>query len=191
MSLIELLAASAIGVLLLISVGSVFITGQQAASKTAKELMLSQGMAQFLSYIREDARRAGYSLSGDSQQRLSGVSKVYLVDKVRGGNDRLAYIYSLNATESELVVFQEDAENKKLKLCSKKVSPVALSVVGECKQFESLFVPDQLQVTHFRVSEKRLGTPPRSSQVTVELTVQLTADPSKSLTKSVSFVQRS
>lgn len=190
MSLVELLAATSIGMLLLLSVGSLFISGQRAAAATARELLLSQSMAQTLNYIRDDARRAGYNLAKDQPLKLSGAATVIQISSDVAGNHRLAYVYALDDTKSELVVFASDLAEKKLKLCTKKIPAASTPTEADCTVFQSLLDQNLLQLTDFSVNETLFGRDSSSAFITVSMAIQLTDNPASRQSRTIAFKQR-
>ena len=75
-SLVEMLIASTIGILAIIAVGSIFISGQKLATDRSMRLLVLQNMNDAMRYMKEDMQRAGYNGNNGSSLILSGASSV-------------------------------------------------------------------------------------------------------------------
>ncbi|MGO2323480.1 hypothetical protein [Vibrio casei] len=178
-SLIELMMASAIGIIALLAVGSVFLSGQKLAAERTQRLLVIQGINEALRYIKEDAQRAGFNGSQGNSLMLSGASNV-----ISTSSSSLAYTYQKPDGEYTQVTFA--LEDSKLKICENTdLSPIT----SVCTPVQSLLDQHRLMVDSFIVTETPLGSSVSSALITLSLTASL-LDGSHSQTFTTQIKQR-
>ncbi|MGF1738101.1 prepilin-type N-terminal cleavage/methylation domain-containing protein [Photobacterium satsumensis] len=185
-SLVELLVATAISLLVLASVTSVFISGFNSASQRSLQLMLAQDTNDALRMIKDDILRAGFASGASSTFVISGATKtVYLDSPVAGKSSCIGYGYNDGSEKHYRSYYLKD---KKLNVFMTKSSVIDIS--GTCKNGHSILDYTQLKVTKFEIAEKILNAGTATSQL---LTIQLdvsTLDDEFSLSKNVKVKTR-
>ncbi|MBD1575545.1 hypothetical protein HC723_03625 [Vibrio sp. S11_S32] len=180
MSLIELLVASTIGILAIMAVGSMFISGQKLATERSLKLLVLQNMNDAMRYIKEDAQRAGFNGNNGSSLILSGASEVITVTSSAVGAT-LAYIYENNNGDITYTKFTGDTGTKKLGICTKsnisRVSPVmpTCSAIGEPGL--SLMDDSRVILSQFVIDETPLGNSVSSAYFTITMKAKLASPP--------------
>ncbi|WP_318491470.1 PilW family protein [Photobacterium leiognathi] len=184
-SLIELLISSAVGLLAIGIVGSVFLSGHNAANKRSLELMLQQDVNDALRTIKEDIVRAGYISGGGTTLRLylpGGVSKADNVVYVNATKDCLAYTYQdKNGVQNYYSVYYKN-ENK---VVYKKISS-AIDTTTACSinNANSLIYEKSIKVTGFNIISEVVSSSSETGQyITIELTAEVKNNPSISTEK--------
>lgn len=191
-SLIELMIASTIGIIALMAVGSVFLSGQKLATERTQRLLVIQGINEALRYIKEDAQRAGYSNNSGQSFILSGASSV-----IETTPTSLAYGYQVGLSGATplytQLTFYFDQDNKELDFCKQLTS--AVQVLATCSPYNmnigpfSLLDNNRLTVDSFIVTDNPLGSSVSSALITLSLTASL-LDGSHSQTLSTQIKQR-
>ena len=166
-SLIELLIASSVGLIAIGIVGSVFLSGYQAANKRSLE---------------------GYVSSGTSSLKLSGASNVVYVNPE---NNCLSYAYDspdgrrynevmYNKADRKLVYRSIDDEITALNACS----------LSEERSY-SLIYDKQITVNQFEIENKSISSASATSQlIKITLAAHLKNDDSVSTAKSIQIKAR-
>lgn len=92
LTLVELLVASAIGLTGLAIVSSLFMIGIKTASRLSTELRFIQELNDTARFIKDDARRAGYTIDENATgiTTWSGTTEVVYISP---SNDCIAYAY--------------------------------------------------------------------------------------------------
>ena len=187
-SLIELLIASSVGLIAIGVVGSVFLSGYQAANKRSLELLLQQDVNDAFRLIKEDVLRAGDVSSGASSLIISGASNVVYVNPA---NNCLSYAYDApdgrrynevmyNKTDRKLVYRSIDDEITALNACS---------LSGE--RSYSLIYEKQITVNQFEIENKSISSASATSQlIKITLAGHLKNDDSVSTAKSIQIKTR-
>ncbi|PSW18894.1 prepilin-type cleavage/methylation domain-containing protein [Photobacterium sanctipauli] len=167
-SLIELVVASAIGLVALSVVGSVYVKGQQFASSRSQQLMLVQDMNDTLRMLKHDIQRAGYQVGANSSFVISGATKTIHLSQLSGGVATcLSYGYA-DGTEQHYRSYYLSGDM--LRVFSTKSSVMDTS--GACTHGHAALDDRQLKVTHFSVEESQLSGPSVASQfLTINLAV--------------------
>ncbi|WP_105903085.1 PilW family protein [Vibrio gangliei] len=178
-SLVEMMVASAISIIAIIAVGSVFLSGQKLATERAQRLLVIQGVNEALRYIKEDAQRAGFNGTDGYSLMLSGASNV-----ISTSSSSLAYTYKKPDGKYTQVAFAFN--DAKLKICEKTAS-AAISTI--CTPDQSLLDQHRLTVDSFVVTESPLGSTVSSALITLSLTASL-LDGSHTQTLSTQIKQR-
>ncbi|OEF28581.1 PilW family protein [Vibrio rumoiensis] len=179
-SLIELMIASAIGIIALMAVGSVFLSGQKLALERSQKLLVLQSINEALRYIKEDSQRAGFNGVEGQSLMLSGASSV-----IQTTSASVAYTYKApDNTYTQTSFLYEDS---KLKVCenSNEASPITTV----CIPTLSLLDYDRINVDGFHVSGAGLGSTVSSAFITITLTASL-LDGSHQQTMSTQIKQR-
>ena len=139
-SLIELLIASSVGLIAIGVVGSVFLSGYQAANKWSLELLLQQDVNDAFRLIKEDVLRAGYVSSGVSSLIISGASNVVYVNP---DNNCLSYAY--DAPDGRR--YNEVMYNKKDKKLVYRSSDKVKTVLNACVVSDAYSLVYDKQIT--------------------------------------------
>ena len=179
LSLIELMIASAIGIIALLAVGSVFLSGQKIATERTQRLLVIQGINEALRYIKEDAQRAGFNGSQGNSLMLSGANNV-----ISASSSSLAYTYQKPDGKYTQVTFALDGSH--LEICE-NTDPSPITSI--CSPVQSLLDQHRLMVDSFVVTEKPLGSSVSSALITLSLTASL-LDGSHQQTLSTQIKQR-
>ncbi|WP_408900410.1 PilW family protein [Photobacterium piscicola] len=185
-SLIELLIASSVGLIAIGVVGSVFLSGYQAANKRSLELLLEQDVNDAFRLIKEDVLRAGYVSSGASSLKLSGASNVVYVNPE---NNCLAYAYDSpdGRRYNELMYNEQD---KKLVY---RVSSAIKTISTACNPTDaySLIYDKQIYVNQFDIENKPISSASATSQlIKITLAAHLKNDDAVSTAKSIQIKAR-
>ncbi|WP_087024279.1 PilW family protein [Thaumasiovibrio subtropicus] len=181
MSLVELTIASAISLIAIGAVGSVYISGHKAAYGRTQQLVLRQEVNDALRVVTEEMARAGYS-TREKSIKLSGASNVVGIH--RSGN-AVDFVYAKTSTAWRTMGFslkpRSAGVNAWLKICLLNETPGATS--GSASTLEdfcysqsggsdSLLNKDIIEVNSFTVSEEVISSANGTSQ---KLTVYLKA----------------
>ena len=75
-TLIEMLVASTLGVIVIGTIGSVFVTNQRLSSEKSLELLLSQNLFSATQMMKEEIWRAGYDSDSGQSVKLSGALSI-------------------------------------------------------------------------------------------------------------------
>ncbi|MGF1688813.1 prepilin-type N-terminal cleavage/methylation domain-containing protein [Photobacterium japonica] len=172
-SLIELLVASSVGLIVLATVGSVFVSGQKFASDRAKQLMLAQDMNDAIRFIKTDVQRAGYNADNTGSLVLSGA-----LSTISANAGSLSYVYEDENSKWRIVKFRQNPNNlQSLQMCVDTVSKgvPAMPIDASCSDsgvVEQLLDLSHINVTGFTVTPTVLATPSATSTL---LTITLSA----------------
>ena len=183
-SLIELLIASSVGLIAIGVVGSVFLSGYQAANKRSLELLLQQDVNDAFRLIKEDVLRAGYVSSGASSLKLSGASNVVYVNPE---NNCLSYAYDSPDGRRYNELMYKD---KKLVY---RVSSAIKTITTACNPTDaySLIYDKQISVNQFDIENKPISSASATSQlIKITLAAHLKNDDSVSTAKSIQIKTR-
>ncbi|HIF9326924.1 prepilin-type N-terminal cleavage/methylation domain-containing protein [Photobacterium damselae subsp. damselae] len=182
-SLIELLIASSVGIIAIGVVGSVFLSGYQAANKRSLELLLQQDVNDAFRLIKEDVLRAGYVLSGASSLKLSGASNVVYVNS---DNNCLAYAYhSPDGRRYNEVMYNE--QDRKLVYRSIDDEITALNACSLSRERSySLIYDKQITVNQFDIENTPISSASATSQL---LTIKLAAKIKSSAVSTTKSIQ--
>ncbi|PST95341.1 PilW family protein [Photobacterium iliopiscarium] len=198
-SLIELLIASSVGLIAIGIVGSVFLSGYQAANKRSLELLLQQDVNDAFRLIKEDVLRAGYVSSGGNTLRLllpNGVSKADNVVYVNTTEDCLAYTYQ---NEDGLQIYNSaflkeiNVDGKKINVLKYNSASAAISTdeICEISGASSLLYEKQIAVSKFKIEHKEISSASATSQlIKITLAAHLKNDDSVSTAKSIQIKTR-
>ncbi|MGF1723143.1 PilW family protein [Photobacterium nomapromontoriensis] len=170
-SLIELLIASAMGIVLLTLVGSVFLSGQTFALERSKQLMLAQDLNDAIRLIKTDAQRAGYNSNNSGSLVLSGaLSTLHVAD------NRLSYIYEDENNKWRIVEYRVSGASTTLQMCEdiKDKGSIPIPVSASCGPgtVSSLIDPTYFSLSDFTLTPTQLVT---SSATSTLLNISITA----------------
>ncbi|MGR5331531.1 PilW family protein [Photobacterium damselae] len=179
-SLIELLIASSVGLIAIGVVGTVFLSGYQAANKRSLELLLEQDVNDAFRLIKEDILRAGYVSSGASSLKLSGASNIVYVSAAKS-----CIAYGYDSVDGR--IFNEVMHDG-VKLLYKSRPLSYLSVSNACKSLgtNSLVYQKQIKVLEFDIQHKVISSATTNSQL---LTIKLAANIKSSAVSTTKSIQ--
>ena len=197
-TLVEMMAASAIGVIVIGTIGSVFITNQRLSSEKSLEVLLSQNLFSTAQMMKEEILRAGYNANAGQSVKLSGAPNTIYAQQVSADEAYLGFVYLQNSTSSAYRNIVYQFKDNKLNYClgestdllaidEKPFSNVSGDVTMTC---QSLFFERQIQIDAFSVSVEDISSSQASSQrinMTLEASL-VNADLSQKVMTSV--VQR-
>jgi len=163
-SLVEFMLASALSLLSIAAIGGVYVTGMKTSTQRSQELLVLQGLSDTLTYIKQDALRAGYR----KDNRASAALLIGSTDIIHTTSSSLAYSY-FDGHEYQNTFFKLDGRS--VKLCSKG-SAAPISITG-CGRFFHLLDEKRLVVNDFSVSNLPLGSRVSSAYVTIRLSASL------------------
>ncbi|MGR5064247.1 PilW family protein [Photobacterium sp. DNB22_13_2] len=123
-SLVEFVVAAAVSMIVITSVGAVYLSGFKAISERAKNLSLHQDVNDAMRLMKEELVRAGHSGDTGSVAMLSGSTNM-----IEGGADEIGFVY-----------LDEDAEWRGIKF-HKTISPAGTETVQMCQRRETLSTP--------------------------------------------------
>ncbi|MCD9556751.1 prepilin-type N-terminal cleavage/methylation domain-containing protein [Photobacterium carnosum] len=185
-SLIELLIASSVGLIAIGVVGSVFLSGYQAANKRSLELLLQQDVNDAFRLIKEDVLRAGYVSSGASSLKLSGASNVVYVNPA---NNCLSYAYDAPDGRRYNEVMYNKIDGKLVYRVSSAVNTIATAC--NPKGAYSLIYDKQISVNQFEIENKSISSASATSQlIKITLAAHLKNDDAVSTAKSIQIKTR-
>ncbi|WP_163924091.1 PilW family protein [Photobacterium sp. Alg240-V54] len=185
-SLIELLIASSVGLIAIGVVGSVFLSGYQAANKRSLELLLEQDVNDAFRLIKEDVLRAGYVSSGSSSLKLSGASNVVYVSSAI---NCLAYVYDAPDGRKYNEVMYNSNKSKLVYRSSDDVKTI--DTVCNLTNANSLIYEKQITVNQFDIVNTPISSASATSQlIKITLAAHLKNDDSVSTAKSIQIKTR-
>ncbi|CAH6924784.1 Type IV fimbrial biogenesis protein PilW [Vibrio chagasii] len=197
-TLVEMMVASAIGVIVIGTIGSVFITNQRLSSEKSLEVLLSQNLFSTAQMMKEEILRAGYNANAGQSVKLSGAPNTIYAQQISADEAYLGFVYLQNSTSSAYRNIVYQFKDNKLNYClgestdllaidEKPFSNVSGDVTMTC---QSLFFERQIQIDAFSVSVEDISSSQVSSQrinMTLEASL-VNADLSQKVMTSV--VQR-
>lgn len=181
-SLVEFMIASALGLISLATVGSIYVSGQRVIMERSKELMLLQNSESVVQMLKSDIQRAGFDGNDGHSIKISGsANTIYTLDDVDRG--LIAYAYYIGVSGSALLyknVAYEQRVNtpESLFVCEKKQitiwdvnDVVNLAGTGSCN---TLFDKKVIHVNRFDLTSELLeSTDAKSALVTITLGTEL------------------
>lgn len=194
LSLIELMIASVLGIITLLAVGGVFLSGQKLAAERSQRLLVIQSINEALRYIKEDIQRAGFHQSNGQSFIISGADSV-----ITSTPTSLDYGYQTGVSGGQPIYTQVgffyDSVNKQLKFCQQPESSAHL--LNPCSSLSynvstgpfSLLDSKRVRVDGFTVASEALGSTVSSALYTITLQASL-LDGSHSQTLSTKIKQR-
>ncbi|HIF9341350.1 TPA: PilW family protein [Photobacterium damselae] len=188
-SLIELLIASSVGIIAIGVVGSVFLSGYQAANKRSLELLLQQDVNDAFRLIKEDVLRAGYVSGGTNSLRLYQGNGVSLADNIIYTEDGcLGYTYQDNEGVQQYNVFYLDDNIIRYESVS---SSVTTNEICKISGASSLLYEKQIIVSDFKIENKEISTASATSQlIKITLSAYMKNEHSISTAKSIQIKTR-
>ncbi|WP_434358979.1 prepilin-type N-terminal cleavage/methylation domain-containing protein [Parasalinivibrio latis] len=170
-TLIEMMVSSAVGILVLMTVSTVYLKGQDLAFGRAHQLAITQDAFDALRMIKEEIQRAGYSPSGSSL-RLLGSSNIV---EINSDGNCVALVYqSPGSSEFQHSAFYLNPTQEKLVYRSKKEpSVLAFSTLCDGTGGEQLLDLNLYKVKDFTVSAASLvGPSAQSGFYTIQLGIE-------------------
>ncbi|EHK9126634.1 pilus assembly protein PilW [Vibrio parahaemolyticus] len=181
-SLVEFMIASALGLISLATVGSIYVSGQRVIMERSKELMLLQNSESVVQMLKSDIQRAGFDGNDGHSIKISGsANTIYTLDDVDRG--LIAYAYYIGVSGSaplyKNVAYEQRVNTpESLFVCEKKQitiwdvnDVVNLAGTGSCN---TLFDKKVIHVNRFDLTSELLeSTDAKSALVTVTLGTEL------------------
>ncbi|EHJ9960633.1 PilW family protein [Vibrio parahaemolyticus] len=181
-SLVEFMIASALGLISLATVGSIYVSGQRVIMERSKELMLLQNSASVVQMLKSDIQRAGFDGNDGHSIKISGsANTIYTLDDVDRG--LIAYAYYIGVSGSaplyKNVAYEQRVNTpESLFVCEKKQitiwdvnDVVNLAGTGSCN---TLFDKKVIHVNRFDLASELLeSTDAKSALVTITLGTEL------------------
>ncbi|CDT81224.1 Putative Tfp pilus assembly protein PilW [Vibrio coralliirubri] len=171
-TLVEMMVASAIGVIVIGTIGSVFVTNQRLSSEKSLELLLSQNLFATSQMMKEEIWRAGYDADSGQSVKLSGAANTIYTFQSSAHESYVGFAYLQNSASSAYrnIVYQfkenklnycQGESTKLLAINEKPFSNVSGEVTMTC---QSLFFERQIQVDDFSLSIGELTNSYATSQ---------------------------
>ncbi|MEK1979738.1 pilus assembly protein PilW [Vibrio parahaemolyticus] len=181
-SLVEFMIASALGLISLATVGSIYVSGQRVIMERSKELMLLQSSESVVQMLKSDIQRAGFDGNDGHSIKISGsANTIYTLDDVDRG--LIAYAYYIGVSGSaplyKNVAYEQRVNTpESLFVCEKKQitiwdvnDVVNLAGTGSCN---TLFDKKVIHVNRFDLASELLeSTDAKSALVTITLGTEL------------------
>ncbi|MFW1023657.1 PilW family protein [Vibrio parahaemolyticus] len=181
-SLVEFMVASALGLISLATVGSIYVSGQRVIMERSKELMLLQNSESVVQMLKSDIQRAGFDGNDGHSIKISGsANTIYTLDDVDRG--LIAYAYYIGVSGSaplyKNVAYEQRVNTpESLFVCEKKQitiwdvnDVVNLAGTGSCN---TLFDKKVIHVNRFDLASELLeSTDAKSALVTITLGTEL------------------
>ncbi|EJL3958070.1 pilus assembly protein PilW [Vibrio parahaemolyticus] len=181
-SLVEFMIASALGLISLATVGSIYVSGQRVIMERSKELMLLQNSESVVQMLKSDIQRAGFDGNDGHSIKISGsANTIYTLDDVDRG--LIAYAYYIGVSGSaplyKNVAYEQRVNTpESLFVCEKKQitiwdvnDVVNLAGTGSCN---TLFDKKVIHVNRFDLASELLeSTDAKSALVTITLGAEL------------------
>ncbi|EGQ8116748.1 pilus assembly protein PilW [Vibrio parahaemolyticus] len=181
-SLVEFMIASALGLVSLATVGSIYVSGQRVIMERSKELMLLQNSESVVQMLKSDIQRAGFDGNDGHSIKISGsANTIYTLDDVDRG--LIAYAYYIGVSGSaplyKNVAYEQRVNTpESLFVCEKKQitiwdvnDVVNLAGTGSCN---TLFDKKVIHVNRFDLASELLeSTDAKSALVTITLGTEL------------------
>ncbi|EJG1162690.1 pilus assembly protein PilW [Vibrio parahaemolyticus] len=181
-SLVEFMIASALGLISLATVGSIYVSGQRVIMERSKELMLLQNSESVVQMLKSDIQRAGFDGNDGHSIKISGsANTIYTLDDVDRG--LIAYAYYIGVSGSaplyKNVAYEQRVNTpESLFVCEKKQitiwdvnDVVNLAGTGPCN---TLFDKKVIHVNRFDLASELLeSTDAKSALVTITLGTEL------------------
>ncbi|ENJ2788083.1 pilus assembly protein PilW [Vibrio parahaemolyticus] len=180
--LVEFMIASALGLISLATVGSIYVSGQRVIMERSKELMLLQNSESVVQMLKSDIQRAGFDGNDGHSIKISGsANTIYTLDDVDRG--LIAYAYYIGVSGSaplyKNVAYEQRVNTpESLFVCEKKQitiwdvnDVVNLAGTGSCN---TLFDKKVIHVNRFDLASELLeSTDAKSALVTITLGTEL------------------
>ncbi|EGQ9693322.1 PilW family protein [Vibrio parahaemolyticus] len=181
-NLVEFMIASALGLISLATVGSIYVSGQRVIMERSKELMLLQNSESVVQMLKSDIQRAGFDGNDGHSIKISGsANTIYTLDDVDRG--LIAYAYYIGVSGSaplyKNVAYEQRVNTpESLFVCEKKQitiwdvnDVVNLAGTGSCN---TLFDKKVIHVNRFDLASELLeSTDAKSALVTITLGTEL------------------
>lgn len=194
-TLIEMLVASTLGVIVIGTIGSVFVTNQRLSSEKSLELLLSQNLFSATQMMKEEIWRAGYDSDSGQSVKLSGAINTIYTFQSSASESYMGFVYHQNSISSAYRNIVYQFKDNKLNYCQEESPDLfdinLISTMGMgTMTCESLFFDKQIQVDNFSVAVTEVSNSQAHSQkvdITLEASL-VNADVSQTVVTSA--VQR-
>ncbi|GMQ45657.1 PilW family protein [Vibrio sp. 10N] len=180
-TIIEMLVASAAGIMAISLVGSLYVSVQNHASDRSQLLLLNQALATTARRIQNDMLRAGYNGEESNSWVPFGASTTIYVSQ-SGAVAQYAYRDDRGEAPIENVVWQFSEEAGKLSICRAKTSistgtkTTAFSNSTGCT---SIFEPNLIKVNDFSLVTNTVGSNSATHQyINLTIDAELRGNPS-------------
>ncbi len=182
--MIEMMVASAIGIIAIGIIGGVFLTGQRVAKDRALELLLIQSLTSTMLVLKEDVQRAGFDGSNGLSLKLSGATDTIQLS----GASAVGFAYfregSPDSKDYRNIVYK--LKDEKLKICEKGVTASdEIITFDEVTSCYSLFDEKIIDVDTFNITKKSLSSGNTHSSIT-DIDIEASI-PSANITKSIAI----
>ncbi|BAC93600.1 conserved hypothetical protein [Vibrio vulnificus YJ016] len=188
-SLIELMISAMLGVILIGTIGSLFLSLQKSVRENSLHLNLMQSLDSTLSVMKEDIQLAGYDGGFGHSLKLSGAAETLVVS----GANAIGFVYfkdDANGSKKYRNI-KYKKERDQLYICEEGVVSSSgiksFSEIGSCKP---LIDDGVLKVNHFSVVSKEVKSTQTSSRMTTIVLGLSANDGSLSDTSTVIIKQR-
>ena len=187
-ALIEMLVASAAGILLISLVGSLYVSVQSHASQRSQLLLLNQALATTARRIQNDMIRAGYDGVKDESLVALGSSRTIFISQ-SGSVAQYAYRDDRGQAPLENVVWQHDWQRGRLAICREKTgvaSGAKATSFSQASGCTSIFEPNLIHVISFSLQSHLVASDNASHQfieMTIEAQLRQNEDISSTLTR--------
>lgn len=197
--LIEFMVASLIGIIALMTIGSLYINTMKVATERYKQLTLLQNTLSVTQMLGNDIQRAGFDGNNGYSTRISGAAEtLYTCNSTDGSLVAYAYYIGVSGASplyKNVVYEQRSGASSSLLICEKKQTTlmdinqvVNLTGSGLCY---NLFDPKVIKVSDFDVSSEKIeGLKARSALVNIALGTYLTEQPSLNTQQVLTIKQR-
>ncbi|MGI9839714.1 PilW family protein [Vibrio parahaemolyticus] len=181
-SLVEFMIASALGLISLATVGSIYVSGQRVIMERSKELMLLQNSESVVQMLKSDIQRAGFDGNDGHSIKISGsANTIYTLDDVDRG--LIAYAYYIGVSGSaplyKNVAYEQRVNTpESLFVCEKKQITIwdvndVVNLAGTVS-CNTLFDKKVIHVNRFDLASELLeSTDAKSALVTITLGTEL------------------
>lgn len=189
-SLVEMMIASAIGLIILMAVVSVFISNQKIAIERSQKLLVLQSINDAMRYIKDDIRRAGFHGDSGRSYTLSGAESVIEVTSTS-----LTYGYQTHLSGTvpmyKQMSFIYRPHKKEVRVCDRAELTVQRILPCGTKKNPSfsLFDEKRINVDRFEIERQNLGSAVSSALYTITMKASL-LDGSHPQTLSTQIKQR-
>ena len=155
MTLIELMLACAMGSVLLMVLASVFASGMNTSNRIGQQLNFDSEFQDLGQFIRNDLRRAGFSIEGKNAGTVKWEDSPQAV-YVNAAQDCVAYAYEFTDGGAEKIRFSslylnEDSELNTVYLDAKRYEPRQKILFQPVQVGEAITVNAEILLTNFVV----------------------------------------
>ncbi|KHT58434.1 hypothetical protein RJ45_25260 [Photobacterium gaetbulicola] len=154
MKLIELMLACAMGSVLLMVLASVFASGMNTSNRIGQQLNFDSEFHDLGQFIRNDLRRAGFSIEGKNAGTVKWEDSPLAV-YVNAAQDCVAYAYEFTDGGAEKIRFSSLYVNEESELIlytlMQSVTATPKNIASACAGGEAITVNAEILLTNFVV----------------------------------------